>query len=224
MISVGHGLKDLRLFMMKKHATDIELGAVLMLQIRSLRDFLNVRKTMTEDQIGETAHMIMDEYDDFSFTAIMDCFNKIKRSRPPFHEKLYESLDGRKIMEYLSIYRAYQSEFLENAHKDRQQQSEFNISALAKYEKDETGELKPKNDKVIKGLQSLAHKLRVDAMNDREKEYYERSQMDEMVKGWILDFDKIRDADTTGELQKPGQLDLYLERRMREYNESKNQR
>jgi len=69
-----------------------------------LKDFLNIKERMNARQILDTAEMIIEAKPEFSLTAIQDCFNRIKRAEYPYDGPLFNSLDGRKLMEALNKY------------------------------------------------------------------------------------------------------------------------
>ena len=162
-ITTDVGLQELRLFQLKKHVPELELIAILSLQLETLKDFLNVKANFTDNQILDTAELILQEYDDLSFTAIMDCLKLIKLGRPPFHKELYAAIDGRQVFAFLDKYRVYISELLESRHRDQVNDYNIDISqALAQHGQD-TGQ-----------LSNLLKELRI----DRDKNRLKKSEND----------------------------------------------
>ena len=207
LVSVDNGLQEKRLFVMKKHCTEKEIGAVLMLQIKSLNDFLNLSKKMSADQIAETARLILDSYDDMSFTAIQDCFTRIKMAKAPFDDKMYESIDGRKIFQFLDTYRMYQTEHLEHKHKLEQSKP-----------------LEIPDTVTATAMSKIANKLHVEYhLNKARKAAVDKSELDEMIHGWINDFNKLQmDHPNDIKFNYPGAIDDYVNNQMSKYLQTQN--
>ena len=124
-ITLANGLKDRRFFQLKKHTDERMIIVIIAKQIEGLKGFLNVKNNFTPDQVVDTAELIAEEFDDLSFTAFQDCLNRIKMAKPPFDKALYESIDGRKLFEYMCKYRDFQTQHLENNHLDNKQKAEY---------------------------------------------------------------------------------------------------
>lgn len=103
-VNIEAGLKEHRLYHLKKTFEQKELTGIIALQITDLQEFLNVKSNMSAKQVFDTAELIVEEHEFMSFTLIQDCFNKIKKAEKPFDGSMYGSLDGRKIMEALQKY------------------------------------------------------------------------------------------------------------------------
>jgi len=88
--------------------------------IDNLNDFINAARKMSPDQMGETAILIYQYYPYLNIADFNLVFTRIKHGE---FGKLYESIDGVKILEY---FRTYASE---RANKIEQQ----NIGADAQY-------------------------------------------------------------------------------------------
>lgn len=69
--------------------------------IDNLNDFINASRKMTPDQMGETAIMIYQYYPYLNVADLNLVFTKIKHGE---FGKLYESIDGVKILEYFRTY------------------------------------------------------------------------------------------------------------------------
>lgn len=200
-ISVSAGLKDTRLFQLKSSVSEQPLIVVLAKQIESLKDFLNVKSNLTSEQILDTSELILSDFDDMSFTAIMDCFNSVKKGKKPFNDTLYEALDGRKILMFLDKYRDHQIEHLETVHADRKQLSEFKF--------------RPSNNTAhIKDCKKLLDTLKKVSPNIKPDRV--ELENDDLVLSWIKDFEALCRKDE--KLREPGHLDNYLQERMEVYN------
>lgn len=69
--------------------------------IKDLIDFFNLSRNMNASQIGQTAGLIIEMYPHFKAEDIILCFKNIKMLK---YGKLYEGLDGSKILEFLNMY------------------------------------------------------------------------------------------------------------------------
>lgn len=164
-LSIQNGLQEQRLFQLKRTHTEAELVLIVIKQIGSLIKFLNIKKTFNEEQILDTAEIIVADYDDFSLTAIMDCFHKIKTAKAPFDKKFYESIDGRKLLELFNLYRNAQSEFLEEKHQERKanQGNVLKQAFMISPNDFKDGKLKKKKKEVMSEVQKLTNKIRYEA-------------------------------------------------------------
>ncbi len=94
---------------------------VIALQITDLQNFLNFKNKMSANQILDTAEFILEDFEILSFTMIQDCFNRVKRGLPPFDKVLYQSLSGRKILDFLAEYdRMVDYELIDREHERKQ--------------------------------------------------------------------------------------------------------
>jgi hypothetical protein len=84
-----------------------------------LSAFFNLKRNLTTDQIFDISTMIVAEFSDMSLESIQHCLNSVMLGKPPFAEKLYESIDGRKVMDWLRTYRTYLIEAREAQHKEK---------------------------------------------------------------------------------------------------------
>jgi primosomal protein N'' len=203
LINVQQGLNDPRLFFLKKNTSEFELVAVLSAQIKNLADFLNIGKNFSSAQIVDTAELILNEFDDLSFTAIADCINKIKSAAPPFDSNLFQSIDGRKLLEYFHRYRDHQIDILEQSHRAVKASEPEGFTAFRD----------PNIAEKLKGLSvALTRENALAKINqDKMKPSPERSQLDEQIHQWTNDFNK--------EIKEPyaGQLDEYLKQKLNDY-------
>jgi len=111
-ITVDKGLKETRICQLKKTISHKELVGIIVLQITDLLDFLGLQSKMSAKQIFDTAEFIIDDYDNFSYTGLQHCFNKIKKSETPFDEPLYNSITGKKIIGWLRKYDAFVDDYI----------------------------------------------------------------------------------------------------------------
>lgn len=176
-LTVENGLKETRLFALKRKTEESRLVAIVSLQIKSLLDFLNLKTTMNPDQVIDTAEIIVSTYDDFSFTAIMDCFQKIKTNQEPFKNNFYERLDGRKLLSFFDIYRDYQLDFLQRKHEDKKVTSDFSLKGI-------------KNKQFAEQLSLLKRKLIV--KNNSSEPKTEASPINEMIQEWLKEYDELK--------------------------------
>lgn len=202
MINVQQGLEDPRLFFLKKNTPESELVAILSLQIKDLANFLNISKNFSAMQMVDTAELILAEFDDLSFTAIQDCVNKIKTAKPPFDGPLYQSIDGRKLLEYFHRYRDHQIDMLEEQHHQTKVSEPEGFTNF-------------KNPAIAEKLKGLSESLtRLNALSKIEKDKLkpspERTELDKQIHQWTNDFNK--------EFEEPyaGQLDEYLKAKLEE--------
>lgn len=79
--------------------------------IDNLNDFTNASRKMNPDQMGETAIMVYQYYPYLNVADLNLVFTKIKQGE---FGKLYESIDGVKILEY---FRTYANERANNIEK-----------------------------------------------------------------------------------------------------------
>ena len=103
-INVENAIAEHRIVHLKATFDLKEIVGLIAIQITDLQDFLNIKERMNARQILDTAEMIIEAKPEFSLTAIQDCFNRIKRAEYPYDGPLFNSLDGRKLMEALNKY------------------------------------------------------------------------------------------------------------------------
>ena len=111
-VTIDAGLKENRLSMLIKSIDKRELIAIIVLQITDLIEFIGLSGKMSAKQIFDTAEFIVDDYCNFSLMGLQHCFNLIKKSEPPFDDKLYNSISGKKIIEWLRRYDAYVDNYI----------------------------------------------------------------------------------------------------------------
>ncbi len=111
-ITIDAGLKERRLFQLKKTVKKEEIIGIVAMQITDLIEFLGLDGKMSGAQILTTAEYIVDDFENFSLMALQHCFNAIKKSEPPFDESLYNSISGKKIIDWLRRYDKKVDDFL----------------------------------------------------------------------------------------------------------------
>jgi len=82
------------------NGTEYTQGAIIYL-ITNLCEFFNFQRNMDGKQIAQTAGLIIELYPHFKAEDIALCFKNIKMIK---YGKLYEGLDGSKILEFLNLY------------------------------------------------------------------------------------------------------------------------
>lgn len=95
--------------------------------INDLCQFFNLSRQMTAIQIGQTAGLIIELYPHFKAEDIVRCFKNIKILK---YGKLYEGLDGSKILEFINLYDLERQDEIIN----------YRISESKKYKINELGE------------------------------------------------------------------------------------
>lgn len=109
-ITLQTGLNERRFMHLKKTVNQAELVTVISLQIQDLLDFLGME--MTSKQIVDTSEFILQKHDFLSIRGVQHCFNMVKSAEPPFNKPLYNSVTGRKILDWLREYDKLVDEYL----------------------------------------------------------------------------------------------------------------
>jgi len=122
-INVTAAVAEPRISHLTRVAPRENVIALITLQIKDLIDFFNFKSTMSSEQIVDTAEFVVDEHYNLSLMAVQDCFNLIKKAKPPFDKDLYQSIDGRKILEALNKYDIYMHEHLMAAAEEESKTS-----------------------------------------------------------------------------------------------------
>lgn len=162
-----------------------ELAKIVSEQIRQFNNFINSAQGLSPNQIADTTELIIEEYSDLSITSIADCMNRIKLSKPPFDAKLYERVDGRKILSMLNLYRDYQLQEIQQFNKDQGADLEMNTRMMS-------------NDvAVYKDLKNVVKEMRLKKVNDILKNTKQRelSGIDKLTHEWIDEFHKLKQKD-----------------------------
>ena len=98
--------------------------AYIEMWIDNLNDFVNTARKMTPGQIQETALFIYQDYHYLNIADLNLVFGRMKRGE---FGKLYESIDGMKILEYFRIYGSERADKIE----------QMSINSDAKYKQDD---------------------------------------------------------------------------------------
>src|ERR1017187_1799457 len=77
------------------------LQDMIIFLIQDLCNFFNLNRSMSDIQIGQTAGLIIELYHHFKAEDIALCFKNIKILK---YGKLYEGLDGSKILDFINTY------------------------------------------------------------------------------------------------------------------------
>ena len=103
---------------LKRHAAEEDILTVLVILLVKFQTFFNFNKNLNDDQISLLADMIVQDYDDIGIGGIWHCLTMIMKGQKPFSEKLFENMDGRKVLECLTKYRDLMAKEREDRHKD----------------------------------------------------------------------------------------------------------
>lgn len=90
--------------------------AMVSLLIDDLIDFYSFNRAMGAKQIVQTVDLIIDNYPSFTPEDFIICFNNIKLGK---YGKLYEGIDGAKILDMIHQYDTERDEDLMEYHKNR---------------------------------------------------------------------------------------------------------
>jgi hypothetical protein len=85
--------------------------------IKNLNDFLNIKTKMKEEQIFETSYLICRRFYYFNLAEISNIFADIKIGK---YGKLYESIDGAKILSFFTDYNEERVPAAERMLKDQE--------------------------------------------------------------------------------------------------------
>lgn len=109
--------------LLKKNFEQPRISAAIQLQILDVLEFFNLKSSMNERQITQTADLILDSYYWITLSDISLCFKQAKLGE---YGKLYAAIDGQVILLWFKVYtadRASQAEDLaENEHSERKTQ------------------------------------------------------------------------------------------------------
>lgn len=199
-INIQKGLLEPAIRNMLPTIEDFRIIAILSKQIEDMMNFLNVRRNFNSEQILDTAELIIREFSDLSLTAIMDCIYKIKAAAPPFNFPLYETFDGRKLMECLHAYRNLQIEENEKTHQKIKNNSELFES--------ETFRNIVSNAIGAKEAEAFKPDF------NRDLSHWDRSILD-----WTDEFYKQKRE--KGETPYIGEVDEYLKMKIEQHNQQK---
>lgn len=95
---------------------------VIMLQIVSVLEFFNLKSSMSENQISETAKLVYDEYHFLTIADIALCF---KNARLGKYGKLYAAIDGQVILLWFKQYCLERSNIAEDLALNEHQERKF---------------------------------------------------------------------------------------------------
>lgn len=89
------------LCLMKPEIGEVGLKALVSYAVADLVKFFNVGKTMTPEQIAQTAEFIIEDFYMLKIEDIKLCFNRAKKGE---YGQLYDRLDGQIILSWISKY------------------------------------------------------------------------------------------------------------------------
>lgn len=105
-------LSEVRLVHLKRTVPQSELVGIVVLQITELLDFLGMSTKMNANSIFDTAEILLDKFDFHSIRGFQHCFNLIKTGEYPFDDVLYNTINGRKVIEFMQKYDKYIDDYL----------------------------------------------------------------------------------------------------------------
>lgn len=146
--------------------------AMVVYLITDLCGFFNVPRNMDAKQVGQTTLLIFDCYPHFTPEDFIRCFDNIKKLK---YGKIYESMDGAKILEFMAQY-------------DEERSSEIR----SYYEKQATEKrskpLEVSDDflKLLKDVTEKLNKPKVIAIVKRE-----RTPEEKILDAYIVEFEEL---------------------------------
>jgi hypothetical protein len=215
-MSVDVALRGTPFAMLARHVQRHEITAVLDLLLLKFKRFFNYNKNVTEEQIPEISNLILAEFSDLGFATIQHCFNLIKLGKKPFdtdNEELFEALDGKKILERLTRYRAYLSAERERIHNDTRAANEMDAHALLN--------VSLKKPALFEALQKMTKQqlhTKVDAQIQREEERRKATEAahNALISEWTADYKKIKNPVATLEEYLQFNAESYRAARLKE--------
>ena len=190
-------------------------------QLINVFEFYSVGKSPGEDQIKETAFLIMQNYPDLSIPDLQMCFTWAKLGKLP-SSQLFDRIDGAIILKWIFEFQAEKKEYL--VRKNRQ--------SIPDPPKKLNNDEKKQIEDIIADI-----KNRLKEKIDREKRIFDdvkpqnKSEFDFLVQKWIKRFQKISDDQGLNNQiryikkgKKIYSLDEFLNNRINIYNQWKNRK
>ena len=101
------------LVLIKKEIGEEKLIALLQLLIIDVIEFFNVKETMKDEHIEQTAMWILQDFKDIHLNELMFVFEQAKKGR---YGEMYNLINGTKIYNWFENYWEYRLEYFENKH------------------------------------------------------------------------------------------------------------
>lgn len=124
--------QNLSMARMKKEKGDGYVKALLTLLIIDTVDFLNLGKTMNNNQVMQTVNLILEDYWHYKADHFVMCFNKAKKG---YFGKNYDRIDGQIIFGWLE---QFDLEFSSDVEAERKNESKRHLKELSEPIKEET--------------------------------------------------------------------------------------
>lgn len=165
--------------------------------ITDLASFFNFARNMTPQQIAQTSGLVIELYPHFKAEDLAKCFKNIKILK---YGKLYEGLDGSKILEFLNLY-------------DLERQEEIIQFRIAENSKNKA-EINPGeySEKYINLLKEVEKYVKV----DKKEPLPEAVKNNEFMKGIFLEYEKEFDKLHVEQKAKNGMG--FVEYKNKKYN------
>lgn len=147
-------------------------GAIVVALIIDLIQFFNLNRTMDATQITQTADLIVECYSYMMPEDFVRCFKNIKMLK---YGKLYEGIDGSKIIEFIEIYSLERDEEITNLRKEE-----------SKKFKEESRQV---SGVIYEVLVSINEKFKNNQI-EKQKEIT-RTEQHKLIAGYFREFDKL---------------------------------
>lgn len=191
---------------------EITVKALLTILIADTVGFLNVGKTMTDVQIGQTIDLILEDYSVYKIDYFILCF---KRAKKGLYGKQYDRVDGQVIFNWLSLF-------------DLEYQNEIEESRINEKKKIEKGDFHVKSDQLLLPDRDntpipMPDYVKDSFLNINKKIIPSKEQLRTpeqlIVDGFINDFNELLKNDFS-----PGKRFIYINGKMLDISEYINYR
>lgn len=160
----------------QKNYGEEETRAMLVWFISDLCSFFNFNRTMNGNQIIQTCDLIMESFNHFTPEDFIMCFNNIKLGK---YGKMYEGIDGSKIMEFM---RKYDEDFVIEEQEYYRKKVDEKRNERVEW-----------SDEVVKAIKPVLSKM-TGQKSEPIKEV--KKTPGDIVQGWLRNFDKIYNLDS----------------------------
>ena len=144
--------------------------ACIVYELTCYLDFVNLRQSMTQEQVGQTAKMIMEDYPHLPLDAVKTFFEKAKRGKFGDH---YGRIDGSIICRWFEMfYKDYMSE-VDNLSYQQHLQAKAENKQHDKLLSEMTPEERKEHEENVKALHEtiykIIHKGKTEEQTEQEK-------------------------------------------------------
>lgn len=158
---------------------ELFVKALIIHALTDLDLFLNVGKSFSEQQVAQTADLILQDFKHLKIEDIKLCFNNAKKG---YYGKVYDRIDGQIVFEWLNKY--------SNERADVAEQVSIKSHAQLKKGEFEPGEINPEGQKkVVEVLKSVIENVNVE--NKKEPKKREMSENQKYFNDILREFDKL---------------------------------